>query len=763
MAMTAAVLALVLAVPPNRAVASTVTQLPSDGGFLISYIAAPGETNGLSISRGIDGYTIEDSGAAIAPDAPCARPTPANTHIALCPADGVRALHVLLDDRNDHLAIADSATPPEPPPPGEFPVQVSGGEGNDVLAGGAAPAALDGGPDDDTLAGGLGNDWLTGGDGKDALDGGDGDDNPLWGGAGVDTIDGGAGNDQLQGGEDDDKLRGGAGNDRLDFKFFGDESDESGDDLLDGGPGDDVLNGGPARTQQDPDTLIGGDGTDTADFSERTSPLKIDLDDRADDGESGEHDDVNPDVEGVIGGSDGDTLIGSAAPNILDGRRGDDTIVGGGGDDRLQGGVNDPGGDNLSGGAGIDTMTGGPGDDSLAGGDGSDDESGGGGTDTVEGEDGDDTLTGGAGGDTVNGGAGNDSLNGGEVGLVGGDGRDDLNGGPGRDSLLGGRGNDQLDGGLGPDYISGETEKDTVTYEDRTSKVTVTLDGQNNDGEAGEGDNVLPDVETVVGGVRGDDLSGDGDVNTVDGGRGEDFIDGNLDPDRLLGGDAPDVIRSRDGVADEVACGDGGDLVIADDRDKLIECETVDRPSARRLTVGKYALVLPQGEFRLRLPEGRRFFALAENLKIPIRSTIDPEAGVVRLATARNRAGARQIASVSAGRFTVRQRGDRRPVTELRLAGGSPRCRGSSGGRGRAKRPPPPKLAVDVAKNKRRVRYAVLGEYSLAAATGTAWVTEDRCDGTLTRVTSGTVQVRDFGRDRTVKVRAGTSYLARAR
>jgi hypothetical protein len=37
----------------------------------------------------------------------------------------------------------------------------------------------------------------------------------------------------------------------------------------------------------------------------------------------------------------------------------------------------------------------------------------------------------------------------------------------------------------------------------------------------------------------------------------------------------------------------------------------------------------------------------------------------------------------------------------------------------------------------------------------------DRCDGTLTRVTSGAVSVRDFRRHRTVLVRAGHSYLAR--
>ena len=39
---------------------------------------------------------------------------------------------------------------------------------------------------------------------------------------------------------------------------------------------------------------------------------------------------------------------------------------------------------------------------------------------------------------------------------------------------------------------------------------------------------------------------------------------------------------------------------------------------------------------------------------------------------------------------------------------------------------------------------------------------EDRCEGTLTKVTRGTVSVRDFKRKKTVTVKAGHSYLARA-
>jgi len=38
---------------------------------------------------------------------------------------------------------------------------------------------------------------------------------------------------------------------------------------------------------------------------------------------------------------------------------------------------------------------------------------------------------------------------------------------------------------------------------------------------------------------------------------------------------------------------------------------------------------------------------------------------------------------------------------------------------------------------------------------------QDSCAGTLTRVERGKVKVRDFGRRKTVTVRAGEKYLAR--
>jgi hypothetical protein len=46
---------------------------------------------------------------------------------------------------------------------------------------------------------------------------------------------------------------------------------------------------------------------------------------------------------------------------------------------------------------------------------------------------------------------------------------------------------------------------------------------------------------------------------------------------------------------------------------------------------------------------------------------------------------------------------------------------------------------------------------------GADWTIAERCDGTLTTVKRGRVIVRDFRRRRTIILRAGESYLARAR
>jgi hypothetical protein len=60
-------------------------------------------------------------------------------------------------------------------------------------------------------------------------------------------------------------------------------------------------------------------------------------------------------------------------------------------------------------------------------------------------------------------------------------------------------------------------------------------------------------------------------------------------------------------------------------------------------------------------------------------------------------------------------------------------------------------------------RFRTRGRNSSATVRGTVWLTEDRCDGTYTRVKRGVVAVDDFVKDRSVVLRAGKSYFAAAR
>ena len=771
---------------PATAAATSISLDPLNAGYLISGDA--GESNAMTVSAQGGELVFKDPNVPLTASPALSCPTQ-QEHEVRCSSAGFFVLTARLGDGDDALRVEGSA----------FTLatilfaSLSGEAGNDTLVAGAPSLVVFGGDGDDeldgtgngdgVLVGGPGVDVIRGGPAKDEIAGSDGND-LLFGGPGTDIVKGDEGNDELHGGPDDDAMFGGAGADtlagdegpdRLDnptpVEVADDQSTTDGPDTISGGPGDDQLGGGSEGGPMQADSLRGNEGRDTIDYSSRVSPVVVSLDGSANDGAPGEGDNVLPDIEDIVATPSGDTLIGSDGANSVDGRGGADVMLGLGGNDTLQGGVNDPSGDTLIGGAGDDTMHGESGDDALKGGEGADAAFGDGGGDTVEGEAGNDSVSGGAGSDTVDGGEGDDKVNGSDVAPIGGDGDDRLIGGAGTDDLRGGRGNDLLDGGLGADTMDGESETDTVTYEDRTNEVFVSLDGRDNDGEANEHDNVF-NVERIVGGKLGDTLTGDAGPNTIAGERGQDLIRGELGIDQLQGGAAGDVLMARDGVADIVECGAGNDLAIADRQDKVSKCNTVDIPRARRLIVGRYALVRRRGRFGLRLPQGPRYYTLNGTVKIPIGASVDPRAGVVRLATARNRAGARRFVSVSEGRFTVRQKRSRRPGTRLRLAGPLPQCGAASSRPATATRRTR-SLRVAAGKKRRRGKarrnkpqprgreVEVDGRYSKGATDGTEWITEDRCDGTLTTVLSGTVRVRDYGRAKTVTVRAGHKYLAR--
>src|SRR5207253_2587514 len=131
---------------------------------------------------------------------------------------------------------------------------------------------------------------------------------------------------------------------------------------------------------------------------------------------------------------------------------------------------------------------------------------------------------------------------------------------------------------------------DTVTYGDRVAPVSASIDGQANDGEAGEGDNIATDVESLVGGSAGDTLTGSAGNDTLVGGggndnlsglAGDDVLDGGAGSDHLDGGAGADTMKARDGEADSIVCGSEVDSVQSDTSDSVApDCENVDSSGA---------------------------------------------------------------------------------------------------------------------------------------------------------------------------------------
>jgi Ca2+-binding RTX toxin-like protein len=220
----------------------------------------------------------------------------------------------------------------------EIEISVSLGEGSDILR-----VALDEGDDvaiftatgidhfgdgDEDLALDATAVSVLGGPGNDVIDSsmypfvaglhGDGDDDVVIGGVSRDVLDGGPGNDILEGGPELDRLIGGPG-----------------DDVEDGGDGNDRFM--QEREPDGADLLIGGPGQDLVIYELRSVGLTVTLDDGlANDGASGEGDNISVDVEHVRGGRGNDVLIGSDVPNTLKGGPGDDFLQGKAGRDALK-------------------------------------------------------------------------------------------------------------------------------------------------------------------------------------------------------------------------------------------------------------------------------------------------------------------------------------------------------------------------------------------------------------------------------------------
>ena len=225
------------------------------------------------------------------------------------------------------------------------------GSGNDVITGYDYSEVIVSGPGDDQIDGAVGDDEIYAGPGNDTVNGGNNDD-ALIGGPGADTLQGGDGEDLVsyeersapisvdldgQSGDDGEAGEGdtvfadvedavgGSGADAL----TGNASDNAligngGADSLSGLAGNDFLQGGLGA-----DTISGGDGLDAVAYTDRSAAVSVDLDGQTgDDGEPGEGDTTQGDVEDIVGGAGDDLLVGNDTANV---------IVGGAGNDRLKG------------------------------------------------------------------------------------------------------------------------------------------------------------------------------------------------------------------------------------------------------------------------------------------------------------------------------------------------------------------------------------------------------------------------------------------
>jgi hypothetical protein len=173
-------------------------------------------------------------------------------------------------------------------------------------------------------------------------------------------------------------------------------------------------------------------------------------------------------------------------------------------------------------------------------------------------------------------------------------------------------------------------------------------------------------------------------------------------------------------------------------------------------------------------PAGFVPFKGAANL--PVGTQLDTTRGRVALTSAADTGGAKtQTSDFYDGIFQIRQsvpkKKPKKPaavITDVVLKSEIARsqCAPLKGARAAsvfaAKKKKGPKAVLGKLWGSGKGKFRTGGKYSSATVRGTIWLVEDRCEGTFTKVRRGTVQVRDVRRKKTVTVKAGHTYLARA-
>jgi hypothetical protein len=161
------------------------------------------------------------------------------------------------------------------------------------------------------------------------------------------------------------------------------------------------------------------------------------------------------------------------------------------------------------------------------------------------------------------------------------------------------------------------------------------------------------------------------------------------------------------------------------------------------------------------------FIPLKGIATVPVGSSVDTRRGRVTVRSAAVFPGQRRrttTGTFSAGIFQLKQdrkrsASRRRPRTDISLvsaSGAAAICRGSAAAASSLKG------VVRALSVTLKGSYRAIGAASIATVANATFNVKDRCDGTVTQVGKGQVKVFDKRHSRTVTVRAGQAYLARA-
>ena len=230
--------------------------------------------------------------------------------------------------------------------------------------------------------------------------------------------------------------------------------------------------------------------------------------------------------------------------------------------------------------------------------------------------------------------------------------------------------------------------------------------------------------------------------------------------------DSLDAAGSGDGAfvgPTGVAISSTGAIYVAQTQARISSFNETGGANLPPPTTGVSANAEPAGgTVRIKTPGSNQFVTLTAGQQIPIGSIVDVTKGTIDLTTTKDATNT-QTATFFAGVFKLTQAKAAKPVTELQLFGSN--FKKSCGAAGHSQ------VTSAASKKKKVVRqlwgrgsgsFRTKGRYSSASIRGTEWLTQDRCDGTLIRVKTGSVTVKDFTLKKTVIVKAPKTYLAPA-